>query len=72
MKPIIGVTMGDPAGIGPEVIIKSLKEISFSGDIRIIGSKRVFDFYSAKLNLSYLSDSIFYEIPFKENPNKAF
>ena len=67
MKPIIGVTMGDPAGIGPEVIIKSLKEISFSGDIRIIGSKRVFDFYSDKLDLPYLSDSIFYEIPFKEN-----
>jgi 4-hydroxythreonine-4-phosphate dehydrogenase len=24
MKPIIGITMGDPAGIGPEVIVKSL------------------------------------------------
>lgn len=24
MKPIIGITMGDPAGIGPEIIIKSL------------------------------------------------
>jgi len=29
MKPIIGITMGDPAGIGPEIIIKALssKEI---------------------------------------------
>lgn len=24
MKPIIGITMGDPAGIGPEIIVKSL------------------------------------------------
>lgn len=24
MKPVIGITMGDPAGIGPEIIIKSL------------------------------------------------
>ena len=24
MKPIIAITMGDPAGIGPEIIIKAL------------------------------------------------
>ena len=24
MKPIIGISMGDPAGIGPEIIIKTL------------------------------------------------
>ncbi len=23
-KPIIGVTMGDPAGVGPEIVVKSL------------------------------------------------
>ena len=26
MKPIIGITMGDPSGIGPEVVTKALKE----------------------------------------------
>ena len=25
MKPIIGITMGDPAGIGPEIAVKALK-----------------------------------------------
>jgi len=25
-KPIIGITIGDPAGIGPEIILKALKE----------------------------------------------
>ena len=24
MKPVIGITMGDPAGIGPEIIAKAL------------------------------------------------
>jgi 4-hydroxythreonine-4-phosphate dehydrogenase len=26
MKPIIGVTLGDPAGVGPEVVVKSLSD----------------------------------------------
>lgn len=29
MKPLIGITMGDPAGIGPELIVKLLKNKSF-------------------------------------------
>lgn len=28
MKPIIGISMGDPAGIGPEICIKALSDIS--------------------------------------------
>ena len=27
-KPIIGITMGDPAGIGPEIILKALQKLS--------------------------------------------
>ena len=26
MKPVIAITMGDPAGVGPEVIIKALMD----------------------------------------------
>ena len=26
MKPVVGITMGDPAGIGPEIILKSLND----------------------------------------------
>lgn len=30
MKPIIGITMGDPAGIGPEIIVKALsKQVAY-------------------------------------------
>lgn len=25
MKPVIGITMGDPASIGPEITVKALK-----------------------------------------------
>ncbi len=27
-RPIIGITMGDPSGIGPEIIIKALSDSS--------------------------------------------
>ncbi len=42
MKGIIGVTMGDPAGIGPEIILKSLATDSLSGtNCIVIGSVEV-------------------------------
>ena len=31
-KPIIAISMGDPSGIGPEIICKSLSEIIFEYD----------------------------------------
>ncbi|MDR1631967.1 MAG: 4-hydroxythreonine-4-phosphate dehydrogenase PdxA [Dysgonamonadaceae bacterium] len=34
MKPIIGITMGDPAGIGPEIIVKSLSNPAVYGICR--------------------------------------
>lgn len=48
-RPILAITMGDPAGIGPEIIVKSLKEVSIYqqsapfvvGDSKII--KRAMD-----------------------------
>jgi 4-hydroxythreonine-4-phosphate dehydrogenase len=33
-KPLIGITMGDAAGIGPEIICKSLRDISLHEQIR--------------------------------------
>ena len=33
-RPIIGLTMGDPAGIGPEIIIKTLNEADVYADCR--------------------------------------
>ncbi len=41
MKPIIGITMGDPAGIGSEIIVKALNQPDVYETCRpvVIGSK---------------------------------
>lgn len=36
MSKIIAITMGDPAGIGPEIIIKSLAEGELSGASAVV------------------------------------
>lgn len=45
MKPFIAVPMGDPAGIGPEIVVKSLvnKEVQNSANCVIIGDKDVIE-----------------------------
>lgn len=42
-RPIIGITLGDPSGIGPEIIVKSLAEGSLYGEVRpvVIGSAAI-------------------------------
>jgi len=44
-RPSIAITMGDPAGIGPEVIIKALRKQSLYRQIKpvLIGNKTVFE-----------------------------
>lgn len=41
MSKMIAVTMGDPAGIGPEIIIKSLAEGALSGaPVVVVAARR--------------------------------
>src|SRR3954464_12047607 len=44
-KPILGITIGDPAGIGPEITLKALKEKEFYDMARpiVIGSYQVME-----------------------------
>jgi len=53
MKPVIGITMGDPAGIGPEIIIKTLLSPRIKNRINpvIFGNKKVFIDTIKKLRL---------------------
>ena len=48
----IAVTMGDPAGIGPEIILKALKKVDVS-KILLIGNRKIFkaneNLFSVKL-----------------------
>jgi len=49
-KPILALTIGDPAGIGPEIVIKTLakKEVYQICQPLVIGTKSVLDFYLKK------------------------
>ncbi len=52
-KPIIVITMGDPGGIGPEVILKSLSSFPLDGSfyLLLIGSQAVFEFAAKKISV---------------------
>ncbi|QQR79979.1 MAG: 4-hydroxythreonine-4-phosphate dehydrogenase PdxA [Deltaproteobacteria bacterium] len=49
-KPLIGITMGDPRGIGPEIIEKALgsPEIKNKAEYMVFGDACYFDFQNAK------------------------
>lgn len=75
MKPKIGITMGDPGGIGPEVSLKSLfdPEISSLLDPLLVGIPEVFERVATELNLplrlSLLGQSGA-KAPIEETPRK--
>jgi 4-hydroxythreonine-4-phosphate dehydrogenase len=53
MLPIIGITMGDPSGIGPEIIIKALLESDTTSVCHpvIFGDKNILEREAARLGL---------------------
>lgn len=54
MRPRLAVTLGDPAGIGPEVILKALAQTSITDycDVKIVGSYSVLEQTYKSLNFS--------------------
>ena len=54
--PRIGITLGDPGGIGPEVTLKSLSSLSSLPDARYVlfGSERIIEEENSSLNLDIL------------------
>ena len=57
------ITMGDPIGIGPEVMIKALNKMDLHPDKAvIIGSKAVMNAYEVKLNLKLNNNYEFIEV----------
>lgn len=51
--PIIGITMGDPAGVGPEVVLKALQRPRVQSAARyvVIGDQTVLDRAASSMNL---------------------
>lgn len=63
MKPLIAIPMGDPAGIGPEIVLKTVaaEEIQNIARCIVIGSKKVLDYAmtypgSPQLELAVVQD----------------
>jgi 4-hydroxythreonine-4-phosphate dehydrogenase len=72
-KPIVGVTMGDVNGIGPQIILKALADerIYKSCQIVVFGSESVIQFYkktfpAIKTNLNILQKSQEYKLSTKQ------
>jgi 4-hydroxythreonine-4-phosphate dehydrogenase len=59
-KPLIAVTMGDPAGIGPEIIIKALDNSRIEQACRsvIVGDRQVLEAAARKMGKSFHIKSI--------------
>lgn len=65
-KPIIAITIGDPAGIGPEIIIKALKNKKIYEECRpvVIGNRRILERAANAIQESIQTQRI-------ENPKNA-
>lgn len=52
-KPRLAITMGDPAGVGPEIVIRALADERVAGSCRpvVLGDRAVLDFVAGKLGL---------------------
>jgi 4-hydroxythreonine-4-phosphate dehydrogenase len=59
----IAITTGDPAGIGPEIIIKALNILSDTSDILLIGNKQIFNKISADINIKLPKNIEIIDIP---------
>lgn len=75
--PKILLTLGDPNGIGPEIILKIFNDKEFLSeyDLKITGSKKILDYYASALKLSKIPSADIIQIPvpsqFKIEPGKV-
>ncbi|MEO8211006.1 MAG: 4-hydroxythreonine-4-phosphate dehydrogenase PdxA [bacterium] len=64
-NPRLLLTIGDPNGIGPEIILKIFNHKSFISkfDLTVAGSRKVLEYYSSLLNLQKVPSEKIIEIP---------
>ncbi|MCY7361340.1 MAG: 4-hydroxythreonine-4-phosphate dehydrogenase PdxA [Ignavibacteria bacterium] len=74
--PKLLLTTGDPNGIGPEIILKifNQSDIFRKYDLKVVGSRKIFDHYSTLLNYHEINSFNVVDIPIpkgmKINPGK--
>ena len=64
---MVGITLGDPGGIGAEITLKALKKVK--GDFILIGNRKALEYYASILNLEIPEVEIV-DIPGKWSPGK--
>ena len=65
IKPKILLTIGDPNGIGPEIILKLFKNKNTKKyGLKVIGSKKVFTYYSSLLKTENINTGDLIDLPF--------
>ena len=65
IKPKILLTIGDPNGIGPEIILKLFKNKNTKKyGLKVIGSKKVFTYYSSLLKTENINAGDLIDLPF--------
>ena len=52
-NPIIGITLGDPGGIGPEILLKALRSRILSGSFLVFGSRKVLEYHARALSIPF-------------------
>lgn len=74
-KTKIAVSVGDPNGIGPEIILKIFNSPKFKYNLTVIGPKKVFKYYSDFLGLDTIPDDNIIDLPaykqFKPHPGRT-
>lgn len=68
----IAITLGDPNGISPEIIIKALNFLDLPQDkVVLIANKTIFDYYDEKFDLSLEKEYEIIEIPYNREDIKV-
>jgi 4-hydroxythreonine-4-phosphate dehydrogenase len=73
-KPIISITMGDPAGIGPEIILKAMDrpEVRQTCQPLIVGDPAVLEQTARRLGRDYSIQSVRITAQVKEKENRVY
>ena len=71
MKPILAITMGDPAGIGPEITLKALQrpELHEQGRLMIIGSQPIVTAVAHQLDIEMTFPEFDQQSEWESSPN---
>ena len=60
-KPRIAIPLGDPAGVGPEIVVKSIasQEVFDAAECVVIGDKKIIDKGKVMLSLAIIPGNFF-------------